>query len=601
MHSSRPLSRPQSRGRSMSASRNRGTTPVAPTRQQGNANLKVAFRLRPLTNREAGSPIIVSTSGNSVFFQKADGRSVFKFDSVFDRHSTQHDVFNDIGPETINSFLAGTNISILTYGSTGTGKSYTLFGVDPKGPGANSTIAENDMPQSLDPSDSVGLIPRLLESLINSLSNSSQQVSLQEIEQGYEGWNLSLQFVELYNEKIYDLLEEEDYNKTYEIRGIPPKIEGVKTIDITDIDLATDIINFGIDNRSTRATYMNDVSSRSHSILSLRLTRRQSSPNRVTRSTLHLVDLAGSEKLIGSLTDEGAITELTNINRSLSTLGKVVRALAKNDSHIPYRESKLTRLLQDSLGGNALTTFIITASASAQCADITSSALNFAGSVKNISVNISSNIELADSELIKGQTQEIYRLEKQLEEMTIERIRLQKELESRPSSSSGGSLSRSQVISILNPKFVRIENAFRDLLGDALSHKGSDPEFVDDLHAELKAILKSAAGEFLTGLCGAPSRSTTPASQIRRSETPKQTPINILAPTPHTIVPVIPPIAKESYSVPEEIQFEKPEAPTLTLSSLQREIPAPTVTRSRSSSRGRGASAPRTYRIDDFL
>lgn len=263
----------------------------------------------------------------------------------------------------MNHVLNGYNSTLFAYGQTGSGKTYTLFGAD------NEYSADYI-------SSSAGIIPRAIEYLFNSIPEDDESISIH------------CSMIQIYNENIYDLLRDYRLNIPLDIREDPVNglyVNGLSEYYIRCCSDCISLINIGIMNRVVRETYylfifsnMNQESSRSHIIFQILIEKQLKDEGKVVRSKLNIVDLAGSEKWkyftvnakkeIESVTmNQEHIQELTNINKSLSTLGRCIYALSTHSSHVPYRESKLTRLLQESLGGNSKTKIIVTLSPSEDC------------------------------------------------------------------------------------------------------------------------------------------------------------------------------------------------------------------------------------------
>ncbi|KDO26412.1 hypothetical protein SPRG_08215 [Saprolegnia parasitica CBS 223.65] len=254
----------------------------------------------------------------------------FEFDGCFRQDTTQDTVYASVASELVQSVLLGYNATIMAYGQTGSGKTHTMMGPNGDGPDR-------------------GVIPRCLQGLFTAPADS--------------GLRFHLSFVQIYCERVLDLLS-----------GLPTPlsireseddgvfVDGVQKKHVHSVEECLHWIHVGNANRTVAATNMNAHSSRSHAVITIQVERidaAQASSQVVQKSQLHLVDLAGSERVKKSLVRGSHVNELKAINLSLSALGNCISALSKQQSHVPYRDSKLTRLLQNSLGGNAKTALIL--------------------------------------------------------------------------------------------------------------------------------------------------------------------------------------------------------------------------------------------------
>ncbi len=300
----------------------------------------------------------------------------FGFDGVFNSEASQHDVFEGIGgPALVDRVLAGINQTVLAYGQTGSGKTHTQLGQD----------------------GDDGLVPRIIKGIFGRIaqSDSGRQFTIQ------------LSNVEIFNEQCNDLLNLTKRNLT--IRETAAKIwmQDLTTIYCHSVDDCLAAIRTGAENRAVGSTCMNTESSRSHSIVVVDVT--QSCTEGILRSQLVLVDLAGSEKINKARTKGSQLKEACYINRSLSTLGNCVNALAERRPHVPFRDSKLTRYLTKSLGGNAGLSLIVCCSPSARSLDETISTMAFAKRAKCVKneakVNIEPTIEQLHKELARARDQ----------------------------------------------------------------------------------------------------------------------------------------------------------------------------------------------------
>ena len=286
--------------------------------------------------------------------------SNFTFNKIFSMDSNQQEIFECTSKDIVDNVIQGYNGTIFAYGQTGSGKTYTIVGEFGK-------------------SNKKGIIPRTFEYLFN-------QIKYKEDKDNSIRFNIKFTFIEIYMEKINDLLDY-NQNKKVKIREDPEKgfyIDNCNWIKVKSIKECKQFFEKGEKNRKTESTYMNEHSSRSHALLQIEIEKNDN--YLVTRGLLNLVDLAGSEK-VNNYKKGTILDQAKYINKSLSVLGACIKKLVSNEIHIPYRESKLTCILKESLGGNAKTSLIVTISPSIDDIDETYNSLNFgkmAMKVKNI-------------------------------------------------------------------------------------------------------------------------------------------------------------------------------------------------------------------------
>ncbi|AET38901.1 Smy1p Ecym_3415 [Eremothecium cymbalariae DBVPG len=330
------------------------------TDSRGNNNVKVMVRLKPIDAPEKQYNVaVVALDESTVEFPNNDtspgstngvqGESPsrsFHFDYVFGTNSTQDDVYDFVAEEMLDQFFTGYNSTILAYGQTGSGKSYTMFG----------------------PIDNRGLIPRICHEIFERIGLLKSSADIEYV--------VSVSFLEIYLEKVYDLLGE-SINKSASPKKTSEKrtsltihesstfgvyVQSATVISVSDGDELLHCIHLGESQRCKSSTDMNFESSRSHAIVKINLLKRDNLEGSIQKSDLFLVDLAGSEKVSKTNAVGATLEEAKKINLSLSSLGNVINALTQKDkkrTHIPYRDSQLTRLLRDSLGGNSKTTLIL--------------------------------------------------------------------------------------------------------------------------------------------------------------------------------------------------------------------------------------------------
>ncbi|KAK6120168.1 hypothetical protein DH2020_046074 [Rehmannia glutinosa] len=272
------------------------------------------------------------------------GRKSFNFNKVFGPSATQEEVFSDTRP-LVRSVLDGYNVCIFAYGQTGSGKTFTMTG--PK-----------DLTET-----SQGVNYRALSDLF----------LLAEQRKDTFFYDVSVQMIEIYNEQVRDLLTTDGLTRRYPFAVYVPDASLVHVSSTSDV---IDLMNIGQRNRAVGATALNDRSSRSH--------RRDLTSGNILRGCMHLVDLAGSERVDKSEVTGDRLKEAQHINRSLSALGDVISSLAQKNSHVPYRNSKLTQLLQDSLGGQAKTLMFVHISPEPDAIGETISTLKFAERVATV-------------------------------------------------------------------------------------------------------------------------------------------------------------------------------------------------------------------------
>ncbi|XP_058738847.1 kinesin-like protein KIN-14I [Vicia villosa] len=286
------------------------------------------------------------------------GQRSFNFNKVFGPSATQAEVFLDMQP-LIRSVLDGYNVCIFAYGQTGSGKTYTMTG--PK------EITEK----------SQGVNYRALSDLFFIAEQRKDTFQ----------YDVCVQMIEIYNEQVRDLLVTDGTNKKLEIHSSSHKGLSVPDASLVPVSSTIDVIelmNLGHRNRAVGATALNDRSSRSHSCLTVHVQGRDLTTGATLRGCMHLVDLAGSERVDKSEATGDRLKEAQHINKSLSALGDVIASLAHKNSHIPYRNSKLTQLLQDSLGGQAKTLMFVHISPESDAIGETISTLKFAERVATV-------------------------------------------------------------------------------------------------------------------------------------------------------------------------------------------------------------------------
>ncbi|KAJ6904831.1 kinesin-like protein KIN-5D [Populus alba x Populus x berolinensis] len=373
-------------------------------------NVQVIVRCRPLNEDElrVHTPVVIScnegrreVSALQNIANKQIDRT-FLFDKVFGPASKQKDLYDLAVSPIVYEVLEGYNCTIFAYGQTGTGKTYTMEG------GARKKNGEF-------PSDA-GVIPRAVKQIFEILEAQNAE------------YNMKVTFLELYNEEITDLLAQEETPKFVDDKSKKPValmedgkggvlIRGLEEEIVCTANEIYKILDKGSAKRRTAETLLNKQSSRSHSIFSITIHIKECTPEgeeMIKCGKLNLVDLAGSENISRSGAREGRAREAGEINKSLLTLGRVINTLVERSGHIPYRDSKLTRLLRDSLGGKTKTCIIATISPSIQSLEETLSTLDYAHRAKNIKNKPEINQKMMKSAMIKDLYSEIDRLKQEV-------------------------------------------------------------------------------------------------------------------------------------------------------------------------------------------
>eukprot|EP01031_Cornospumella_fuschlensis_P030176 gene30176-36454_t len=300
----------------------------------------------------------------------SDNRS-FLFDKIFDGSTTQPQIFQEVG-SVVDSVMAGLNGTVMAYGQTSAGKSFTMEG-----------------PSLTDPALK-GITPRCIDKLFDCIQQADSAVQFQVV----------VSYFEVYCEKVRDLLNPSQTNmKVREHNKTGFIIQDLTEIPCTDKTNVLRVIELGQANRAAAPTLMNAESSRSHSIFTLLVEQRHMETGRVKRAKLYLVDLAGSEKVSKTGASGTRLEEAKNINSSLTTLGMCINALSDGAGHIPYRDSKLTMLLSDALGGNSKTTLVICCTPESTHVPETLSTLRFGERAKKIVTHARVNEEMSVEEL----------------------------------------------------------------------------------------------------------------------------------------------------------------------------------------------------------
>ncbi|WOG86841.1 hypothetical protein DCAR_0206060 [Daucus carota subsp. sativus] len=324
-------------------------------------------RFSTVANADNGVLTLITPSKNG-----KEGRKSFNYNQVFGPSATQEKVFSDMQP-LIRSVLDGYNVCIFAYGQTGAGKTYTMSGPN------NPT------------DETLGVNYRALSDLF-SISEQRKDII---------HYDISVQMLEIYNEQVRDLLV------TDEIRNNSQNGLNVPDANLVPVASTSDVMHLmdlGFKNRAVSSTTMNDRSSRSHSCLTVHVKGKNLTSGTVLRGCMHLVDLAGSERVDKSEVVGDRLKEAQHINKSLSALGDVIASLAQKNAHVPYRNSKLTQLLQDALGGQAKTLMFVHISPESDALGETISTLKFAERVSTVELGAArANKDSTDVKELKEQ------------------------------------------------------------------------------------------------------------------------------------------------------------------------------------------------------
>ncbi|KAL9676425.1 hypothetical protein QQ045_004639 [Rhodiola kirilowii] len=374
-------------------------------------NVQVLLRCRPFSEEElrTNAPQVVTCNDYQrevAVSQNIAGKQIdriFTFDKVFGPSAKQKDLYDQAVVPIVNEVLEGFNCTIFAYGQTGTGKTFTMEGDCKRAKcGPNGELPPG-----------AGVIPRAVKQIFDMLESQNAEYSVK------------VTFLELYNEEITDLLAPEELSKFVsedkQKKQLPLMedgkggvlVRGLEEEIVTNANEIFTLLERGSAKRRTAETLLNKQSSRSHSLFSITIHIKESTPEGeelIKCGKLNLVDLAGSENISRSGAREGRAREAGEINKSLLTLGRVINALVEHLGHVPYRDSKLTRLLRDSLGGRTKTCIIATVSPAVLCLEETLSTLDYAHRAKNIRNKPEVNQKMMKSTLIKDLYAEIDRL-----------------------------------------------------------------------------------------------------------------------------------------------------------------------------------------------
>ena len=343
-------------------------------------SVKVAVRCRPMSEDENAdnqiSIVKIDSNRNEIFLlnPKTNEEKQFTFDYTYPVNTSQKNVYEQCAYSLIESVLEGYNATIFAYGQTGTGKTFTMEG--------------NKYNEEMK-----GIVPRVFDHIFNTIEGTATVQYL-----------VSCSMIELYNEDVFDLLKSKSREKL-DLKEKPGEGFFVKDLSVYDMKSAKEcmgMLEAGSRNRKTGETLMNKDSSRSHSIFSIIIEtseKTEDGKELLRKGKLNLVDLAGSERQTKTKATGQALEEAKKINLSLVCLGKVISGLVQSSKHIPYRDSKLTKLLTDSLGGNTKTLMITNIGPAMKNYDETLNSIRYANQAKNIKNKPKINEDPKDAKL----------------------------------------------------------------------------------------------------------------------------------------------------------------------------------------------------------
>ena len=376
-------------------------------------NIRVIIRIKARTPDEINKVYSSMKVYESNMISIISKKKKYFYDYIGDENATQNDIFEQCGKKICDYALEGYNGTIFAYGQTGSGKTYTLLGknITNKLENKNNNISDNfnTTSEDVDMSDindnyynindeKIGLLPRILHYLFENRPLLKEENKIL----------FKISYMEIYKEALKDLLDPDNKNNLQisDANGVLV-IKNLRKLIIDSPKEAIKLIIDGNRSRHTASTLMNKESSRSHAIISIYIENNLIKENKIKKSVFHIIDLAGSErqKKTGTNCAGDRMKEAESINTSLLNLSRVILSIINKEKHIPYRDSKLTHILKDSLGGNAKTSIIATISQLESNIEETISTLNFAQNAKKIVNNAIVNEEISenDAKMIKEQ------------------------------------------------------------------------------------------------------------------------------------------------------------------------------------------------------
>ncbi|KAA3674837.1 kinesin family member 5 [Paragonimus westermani] len=341
-------------------------------------SIKVICRVRPLNDAElaSDSKFVVSFPGDGKSSIALGGKT-FAFDHVFQPKAAQLEVYDVVAKPIVADVLNGYNGTIFAYGQTSSGKTFTMEGI------LGDPVFQ-------------GVIPRIIHDIFNHIYQMDENLEFRTLKYIWTKSAICWTVGRLCN--LLTLLVSKTNLSVHEDKDRVPYVKGATERFVSSPEEVFDVIDEGKVNRHVAVTNMNEHSSRSHSVFMITVRQENMETQKKLHGKLYLVDLAGSEKVAKTGAEGTVLDEAKNINKSLSALGNVINALVEGSSHVPYRDSKLTRILQESLGGNARTTMVICCSPAAYNDSETKSTLMFGMRAKTIKNMVTVNEELTADE-----------------------------------------------------------------------------------------------------------------------------------------------------------------------------------------------------------
>ncbi|KAG9391152.1 Kinesin motor domain [Carpediemonas membranifera] len=413
------------------------------------------------------------------------GPKPFNFDYVFQPDCKQTDVYDQIGRPAVENILKGYNSTVFAYGQTGAGKSWSMFG-------AIKNI------------ETQGIIPRAAGHIFKHIESDERNTE----------YRIKCSFAEIYMEKIRDLLAPE--NDNLPVRESPDKgiyVEGLTESDVADEMGIMDVLEEGEKSRSVAFTEMNATSSRSHSVFIVKVDQRSEEGSSIA-GKLNLVDLAGSEKVSKTGAKGQTFEEAKRINGSLSALGNCIKALVVGSKHIPYRDSKLTRILQESLGGNTKTTLIIACSPHKFNREETINTLKFGERAKTIKNVAKCNAQKSAAELLKIIKQlniQIAKLKLYAKDLETEVEFYKNKAETGEDAAPPATLGRRMDVSLNDDEKEAVQGEVERAKEEARAAAAAKGEEVDEAKIEADAAAAS-------GMPVDPAEGTAPANEDEEAE-----------------------------------------------------------------------------------